>query len=396
MRTLHAYLIRQVLGTLTMTVGVCTFFILVGSVLKEILGLLVSQQVSLLLVGKAILLLIPFVLAFALPMGLLTAALLVFGRLSADQEITAFRANGISLVSLVTPVLLLSCGLSGVSAIINMQIAPQCRVLYKNMLREVGWAKSTALIPEKTYIKDFPTAIVYVSHVDGAYLEDVLIYELKAEKIESYLRADSGQIIFSPTNNLVYAQLTNVHRVFFVEDRRLPQTVFLGDADFIYTNTVARKQESRADIDNMTFLELQKELRELERRMSAPAPMERTTNGAPRAVDGKTRPDRGKMVRPVDLTLPVRLRMHRQVSFSFACIGFTLVGIPLGIRAHRRETSFGIAVGIVLVLVYYSFFILGLSLETKPQLAPQLILWIPNFLFQVVGGAMLWRANRGV
>jgi lipopolysaccharide export system permease protein len=389
MRTLHAYITRQVLGTLVMTVGVCTFFILVASVLKDVLGLLVSQQVSLGMVGQAILLLIPYVLVFALPMGLLTAALLVFGRLSADNEITALRASGISLISLVTPVLLLSCALSGVSAIINMQVAPRCRVMYRNMLKEFGWAKSTALIPEKTYIKDFPDAIVYVSRVDGSNLEDVLIYELKREKIESYVRADSGQVVFSQTNNLVYVQLTNVFRVFFVEDRRLPQTVYLGETEFIYTNTVARKLEGRQDLDNMTFPELQRELRELERRMTAPL----TT--AP-ARTGKGQPERMKMVRGVDLTLPVRVQMHRQVAFSFACIGFTLVGIPLGIRAHRRETSVGIALAIILVLIYYSFFILGLSLETKPELAPHLILWMPNFLFQVIGAAMLWRANRGV
>ena len=94
MKTLHAYLLRQMVGTLVMTVGVFTFFIMLISVLKEVLGLLVSQQVSLGLVAKAILMLIPYALVFALPMGLLTAALLVFGRISADHEITAMRAGG--------------------------------------------------------------------------------------------------------------------------------------------------------------------------------------------------------------------------------------------------------------------------------------------------------------
>jgi len=389
-RTLHAYLTRQVLVTLVMTVTVFTFVLMLGSVLKEILGLLVSRQVNGFLVVQAVALLIPFVMVFALPMGMLTAALLVFGRLSADNELTAVRGSGVSLVALVSPVLLLSLALSVVAGVINLEVAPQCRVIYKQLLYQVGLAKGSSLIAEKSYIKDFPGCIVYVSKVRGTNLEDVLIYRLTDGKVESYTRADDGTVHLDPDTRVISVTLFKASTVFFEQGHRLPQTVSEAQAEFLYTNAPSKLERKKVDLSDMTFLELREELRELEKRLNTPMAVDKVSNEELRQRL------RQLVAQRKDLTAPLRVQMHRQVSFSFACFGFTLVGIPLGIRAHRRETTFGIAVALILVVVYYSFFILGQALETRPEIAPHLILWFPNFLFQTVGVVLLWRANRGL
>lgn len=392
MKTLHFYLTRQVLVTLSMTVMVFTFVLMLGSVLKEILGLLVNRQAGLMLVGEAVLLLIPYVLVFALPMGMLTAALMVFGRFSADNELTAVRASGVSLLALSTPVLMLSVVLSGVAACINLQIAPQCRMAYKRLIAQAGFARSVSLIPERTYIKDLNTnCVVYVSKVDGTNLHGVLIYEWRNDKVESYNRAETGVLQFDLANSVLTVVLSNAFSVTVREGNALPQPVPLGVVEFSFTNAPARLDRRRVDVSDMTFGQLREELRELERRMESSPVVEKLPTEMLRE-----RLNQMRAQKKLDLTLPVRVQLHRQVAFSFACIGFTLIGIPLGIRAHRRETTFGIALALVLVVIYYSFFILGQSLDTRPELAPHLILWLPNFIFQAVGMVLLWRANRGI
>jgi len=381
---------REILATLLMTVAVFTGVLLLGNVLKEILTMLVNRQTTFLMAAQAIGLLIPFVMVFALPMGMLTAALLFFGRFSADQELTAVRASGVSLVALISPILLLSVALSGVCALVNLEIAPQCRVAYKKLL-SLGITRLGAFLPEKTYIKDFPGLIVYAEKVRGTNLTDIRIYKLAGGAPESYIRAEEGSIQVDPANpNVLLVRLLSAWKVSLVDGQRVP-VIYTQESLYPATNQLAARMEEKTKLTDMTFLQLWDELQDLEKRLRI--------GPALRAIPSEQL--RARMIelaqaQRADLTMPIKVQIHRQASFSFACIGFTLLGIPLGIRAHRRETTFGIAVALILVLVYYSFFILGQSLETRPDLFPYLILWVPNFLFQAVGSVLLWRANRGV
>lgn len=388
MKTLHLYLTRQVLVTLLMTVAVFTFVLLLGSVLKEVLGLLVNRQASLFSLLKAIGLLIPFVMVFALPMGMLTATLLVFGRFSADGELTAARASGVSLLSLVSPVLLLAAALTVVTAFINLQLAPQCRLAYLDLLYTIRNARPATFIPERAPT-DLNGSLVYVRKIRGTNLEEILIYSLnKSNQLERFIRADRGTLVHDPASNVIHVVLIDFTDLTYDKHGR-PTPNPAAEASFTYEIPAPRDRVA-LEISEMTFWQLRDRWRELELLLGEPA-----ARGKLSTEELQAKMKQLRTAKRGDITSPVRVQMHRQVAISFSCLAFALIGIPLGIRAHRRETSIGVAIALVLVAVYYSFFVLGQALETRHEWAPHLILWIPNFLFQAVGMVLLNRANRG-
>ncbi len=385
-KTLHLYLTRQIVASLLMTVMVFTFVLLLGNLLKELLPLLVSGQVKFGMVAQAVGLLVPFVWVFALPMGMLTATLLIFGRFSADQELTAIRASGISLLSLVTPILLLSLVLCGVSALVNLYVGPRCRVAYNDLRYRLQAEFSSSYLPEGRFIKDFPGYIFYVGKNRKGDLEDVIVFAQKNETNIFMIKAPRAKLQPDLPHRRLNLTLYDSKHFTLGKGRVLSS---FGEVELQLDLEPEKKRSEKPPLSDMAFPQLLAEARDLEQRTRAPAmPHE----GSPGSREVQTNAaERG----PKELLTPVLFQIHRQVAFSFACFGFTLVGIPLGIRVHRRETNIGIAIALLLVAVYYSFILIGQSLDTRPEYMPQLIVWLPNFLFQGVGAALLWRANRG-
>jgi lipopolysaccharide export system permease protein len=387
MKTLHLYLTRQVLATLMMTVATFTFVLLLGNGLKEILELLIRRQATLGGVAEAFLLLIPFVLVFALPMGMLTAALLVFGRFSADQELTAVRSSGVSLITLVTPVLALSLVLCGVSAWINLEVAPHCRVVYKSLIDRMKVEVVTARLPEGRAIEAFKGYEIIVKKSEGQDLQGILVYCYDLDHtLTNITSAQYGRIETNgPLPVLHVYQLWALMRA--APDKQWQSGEYESVEFPLHIENKANIVEQK--ITDLTFGELRQELQRLENSFAVPDTGKLTSDEMRKQME-TLRQQRA------DLTMPLRVQINRQIAVSFACFGFTLVGIPLGIRAHRRETNIGIAMALGLVFIYYGFIIVAQALQTRAEFAPYLIVWLPNFLFQTVGAVMLWRANRGI
>ena len=89
-----------------------------------------------------------------------------------------------------------------------------------------------------------------------------------------------------------------------------------------------------------------------------------------------------------------RTEINKRFSFPMACLVFTLVGVPLGITAHRRETSFGFAASLVVGVFYFLFIIVADTLRANAKLHPELLVWFPNVLFLGVGLWLFWRVSK--
>ncbi|HTA95816.1 MAG TPA: LptF/LptG family permease, partial [Verrucomicrobiae bacterium] len=311
--------------------------------------------------------------------------LLVFGRFSADQELTAARASAISLVALVMPVLLLSLFCCGLSAWINMELGPQCRAAYNDLILNARSGLLNAQLPEGQFIRDFPGYIFYVEKNDGGTLKNVTVFWSERN---TTIQAPRGKIDADVAHKQLAMDLFDARSVtimtngnaVFSSVREYPMTFDLNTA----TNRISKPR-----ISDMTFWQLRDELNDMDRQLALPIVAVESSDELRDQLD-EARKQRK------DLTEPIRVEMHREVAFSFACFGFALIGIPLGIRVHRRETNIGVAIALGLTAVYFSFMLVGKSLSGHPDWSPHLIFWLPNFIFQAAGAVLLWRANRGI
>jgi lipopolysaccharide export system permease protein len=371
MNLLHRHIFWSVLTTCLASVGLFAAVLILGNVLKDIMGYMLAGQIEpttfLYLMG----LLVPYVAAYALPMGMLAGVLLVLGRMSAQQEITAMRAAGLSLFYVARPVILLGVLATIGALVINFEFMPRARTAYKTILADAVQTNPLSFIVPRTFVRDFPNMVVYVEEKDGAELKDIWFWRLDDEnRVVESGRAKSGEVTFDETA----AALSVVMREVSAEARtekdpedfsKVRGTTTVGEVPLVFAvDDLFSQQKRRVKYKSMTLTQL---VTERDRLYEA-----------------------GDEVTGMKASLAI----SEKASTAVAVLAFAIMAVPLGIRVSRTETSANLGVALVLVMGYYFLTIIVSWLEAKPDLRPDLLMWLPAILFMSLGVWLFSRVER--
>jgi len=378
MNLIHRHIFANVVLTCTASVGLFAFVLMLANALKDLLGYVLAGQISpdtfLRLTG----LLVPFVVSYALPMGMLTGILLVLGRMSSDREITALRASGLSVAWVSAPILF--CAILGVilCSLINFEFMPRARVAYHQELADAVRQNPLSFIVPKTFIRDFPDRVIYVGDKQADLLKDIWIWELdKQKRVIHSGRAATGWIRFDEAKSKLVLTLDYLEAE--IHDRKDPEDPAKvrsgGATDHATFDLLLDKLTGRQTISVktkwLTFSQLIAEWRRLNQPDPALTAAERTA----------------KQMR-------VQVTIHEKFATAFSVLSFALIAIPLGIKVSRKETSANLGLALALAMAYYFGTIVVGWVDGHPALRPDLLMWLPNIGFQALGFWMFYRVDR--
>jgi lipopolysaccharide export system permease protein len=367
-KTLNRYILREIAGPFVMILLVLTFVLLMGRIL-QLMDLMVNKGIGFIDIAIFIILLMPSFLMFTIPISLLTAILIGLGRLSGDNEITVMKASGISLYQLYQPVAVASVAAFFLTAVITLFLVPQGNYATKHHLYNVSKKQASIGIREKVFIDDFSNLLIYAETIpmDGAYMAGVLISDTRLTNEPSTIIAKKAYLISDPKTLTVTMRLENgsTHTVDagLNHYRKMDFRVYDVNLDIgsaLFDENKLREKTS----GEMTVLELRDKLQkaDVEHQQLREAAIE----------------------------------LNKKLSIPMSCLIFGILGVPLGIRGHRSVKSRGIALGAIIVAVYYMLQLGGEALVQTGKTGPAFGAWAPNLVFLVLGAALFMATAREV
>ena len=178
MKLIDRFVGRELVVNVLFAIAVLSLVLVVGNIFRKLLPLLVNHDVPLEFLLTFIAYVLPFSLIFTIPWGLLTAILLVFGRLSADNELIALRANGVSVTRVCVPLAVLALVCTAICLWLNVDVAPAAQEKLRSSIFDLATQNPIALFGGDQVIDQFPGRKIYVGKKEGNKLENIIVFQM--------------------------------------------------------------------------------------------------------------------------------------------------------------------------------------------------------------------------
>ena len=360
MKNLERYVFGAFLSSFFLAFLVLSFVLTIGLLVQIVSYIL--QGVPFDLVGQFALVSFPETMQWTVPLALLVSSILVFSRLSADSEIAAMRACGVNLLTVMRWPLAFALLCTFVCLFVNNEIVPRGHEVRRNLkTRLAGGAGLELLEPGRT-INDFPKVQLYFRERDkeGNSLLDLEIVDRRDPKCTRTYKADKAFVRKEGRDIVLDVRNLTVDPVDAAHPQALQAETFRWRVDDVLKDGDYKRKEK-----DFRFFEILEEIdaRKLE-----------VAQASTEKVKGKKHSPRVAAKRSLS---DIRTEFMKRWVFAFASICFVLVGVPLGIRAQRKESSVGMGIALVTALVYYLVVILMTSLSKNYHVHPEVLIWLP-------------------
>lgn len=365
MKLLRDHILKEFFGPFFSSLFLLLFLFLLGRGLFQMADLVFNKNVDIFLVFKILIVSLPFMLIFIIPISVLAATLVMFGKLSHDNEITALRAGGVSLFRIVAPLVVTVTVLCLVSFILSDKIASVSHYAYRRLLTQIGIENPSAALDEGVFIKKFKSFIIFIYEINGNKLKGVRIYQPQQGKPVRTIIAAKGELVSIPEKNVIKLKL--IHGTSDEPDPKDPSKLYkLNFKTYDLPLNLAGLKEA-ASLEkkpkDMTIKELRGEIERL------------TASG----IQG---------------TQTLSAEIHNKIALSLSGLVFLLIGVPLGITVRRGDRSVGLGISLALMTLYWMLLIGGKAVAQKGLAPPFLCLQFSNFVLAGSGLFLLRKIAR--
>jgi len=404
MKILSKYILREHAGPFILSVMVITFIMLLDRVL-DLLNLIITKHLDLWTTTQVFVLSLPFMLALAIPMAVLVATIMAFGRLSSDNEITAFKASGINIYRMMKPVVIVAILISLFMIYFNDHILPESNFKLKNLLIKISTRRPTSELKPGlfTELKDY-NFYYHDKSEDGEKYNDIVIYDKSNGKYPRTITSEYGNIELFNGGNSLYATLYNglIHEISKDDPQDYTTIVFkkymikipdlgIGVSEAHLAQRGDREMSSTdmklhiEDLDSQR----QEKIKDKQKYEDQLLAMEENPEQGTLAEKNKLKhliEVRNQRIYSLSREISkYQVEIDKKYSIAFACLVFILIGAPIGMMTRTNSVGMGFIVSSLVFVVYYISLFAGEELADKMIISPFIGMWISNIIFTIAG-----------